>query len=485
MRQHALRLLSAGLLMWLPSAAPAAPSSKEASREIEAKVALESSLEKRLQAVLREALGSEDLIVIVNVALRSEAAPEDSEVMPGVPLKQTQSPEALADPASLTMPMVSRLSATIMVDQSLEAKDVDLITKVATGILGISAARGDALNVEKIKFHKPHAQPDPLRFAVPAASALWLLFAIIALVVFHRKFLAPLLVNLRDITATAMMREHAPSASADDKDGAENEPAAKAGAASQASPAHANGSRPNRPFSFIEQHDLPKLVYILRHTGIAEATTIIQYLPPDIAAKALAELEPGARRQVVGLLSKVTQLDASQVLAVEESLKKRIDFLIGGEDKLVDLLDSLPVSMQNDLIGGLRADSPSLAEAVSKRLVFIDDIAALEAGEIKLLSRRVPAKLLAVLMRASPALRESVLPKLARGTREWLTQEIEFSPEPTPEALESARRPVLAAVSQLVREGRIVLRKKTPASSAPPGAPAAAPPPPPPRGPGA
>jgi flagellar motor switch protein FliG len=158
---------------------------------------------------------------------------------------------------------------------------------------------------------------------------------------------------------------------------------------------------------------------------------------------------------------------------LEESVRQRIDYMIGGEDKLVEVLQAMPASMQSDLLASLRGDDPQIAENVSRRLVLIDDLANLEAAEIKLLSRRVPAKLLAVILKSSATLRLSVLPKLAAGTREWLNQEIELSSEPTPEALEAARQPVLAAVMQLVREGRIVLRKKIPEAAPPPSDPVA------------
>jgi len=462
MRRHTLGLWSAAALL-APALAAAAVTPKEASRELEAKVALESSLEKRLQSVLREALGSNDLIVIVNVALHSESERDDSDAMPGVPVKEAQAADPLAASAGLTMPMVSRLSTTIIVDQDTEAKDVELVKKVAAGILGYSAARGDSLAVEKIKFHKARAQPDTSRYWTLGASALWLFFAAVALAMIQRKFLGPLITNLRDLSAAALLRkggdERAPAAER------EASAAAASTAAASAAPAAAGGSRPGLPFSFLDQGDLPKLVHLLRGSSAETAATVIQYLPADLAGRAMAELDSDARRQIVGLLSRVSELDEAQVRPLEESVRKRIDYLIGGEDKLVQLLESLPAEMQEDLLYTLRAADPETAEAVGRRLVFLDDLAELEPAEIKLLSRRVPAKLLAVILKSSAVLRLSVLPKLASGTREWLNQEIELSQDPTPEALEAARKPVLAAVAQLVREGRIVLKKKAPAAA--------------------
>ena len=464
MPRHDL-ILRAGLAVFLlAGAASAAVTPKEASRELEAKVSLESSLEKRLQSVLREALGTDDVIVIVNVALRSEAAArEDSEVLPGVPVKEAQASDPLADSAALTTPMVSRVSATVIVDQEIEAKDVELAKKVASGILGISSGRGDSLSVERIKFHKPRAQPDALRYVPAGSSLVWLLFAVVGLALLQRKFLGPLITNMRDLSAAALLRrgggeERAPAA----------EREAAAAIATSSAAAAVRAGRPGLPFSFIDRGDLPKLIHLLRESVAEIAATVIQYLPSDVAGKVLAGLEPESRRQVVGLLSRMNELVESQVRPLEESVRQRIDYMIGGEDKLVELLETLPASMQSDLLATLRGADPEVAANVGRRLVLLEDLGALEAAEIKLLSRRVPAKLLAVLLKSSPALSAEILPKLAAGTREWLTQEIELSSDPTPEALEAARQPVLAAVAQLVREGRVVLRKRAPEPKAPP-----------------
>ena len=463
MQTRGLRIWVGVLLFGVAPLASAAATSKEASRELEAKVSLESSLEKRLQAVLRETLGSDDLIVIINVALRSEAEPhEEADVLPGVPAKEAQASDPL-EATGMTMPMVSRLSATIIVDQDTEAKDVELVTKIAAGILGISPARGDTVNVERIKFHKPHAQPDSQRYYPVATSALWLLFAAVALLMLQKKFLGPLITTARDLSTAALMRKSSEERGA----AAEREDSAAAPEAKAAGlEAAAEAARP-LPFSFVTGRDLPKLIYILRGSVEEVVATVVQYLPSDLAGKVLAGLEPEARRQVIGLLSQVNELLENQVRPIEDSLRRRIDYLIGGEDKLVEIFENLPSEMQKDLLHALRAADPAAAENVSRRLVFLDDLAALEPAEIKLVSRRVPAKLLAVVLKSSAALRASILPKLATGTREWLTQEIELSPVPTPEALEAARQPVLAAVVQLVREGRIVLRKKKPEGSLP------------------
>src|SRR5687768_106284 len=75
-----------------------------ASYDVESEVALERSLETRLQAVLRKALDTEDLLVIVNLDVAAADAEQKNpgDIMPGVPIKQNPAtPSALGLPAAL------------------------------------------------------------------------------------------------------------------------------------------------------------------------------------------------------------------------------------------------------------------------------------------------------------------------------------------------------------------------------------------------
>src|SRR5690242_7269330 len=112
MKFPSLLLLAA--LGALPAAAQA-PRRNSTTQDIEAKVALESSVEKRLQAVLRQLLDSDDVVVIANAELLSDSERADIEVLPGVEVKATPgSPAPLELPASL----VKKVSVAVFVDQS-------------------------------------------------------------------------------------------------------------------------------------------------------------------------------------------------------------------------------------------------------------------------------------------------------------------------------------------------------------------------------
>ena len=119
----ALQALTAGTLL----------RAQDGSRSsLEAKLALENSLEKRVRMVLSEALGTEDIIVIISAEMQ-EKDKRSSEIMPGVPQMEKMGQPSLS--SSLTM--VKKISASLIMDKSVSEADAQLAKKLTAGLLGL------------------------------------------------------------------------------------------------------------------------------------------------------------------------------------------------------------------------------------------------------------------------------------------------------------------------------------------------------------
>ena len=83
-------LLFSALAVQLAAAGTQLYAQGVASSPLEAKLALENSLEKRLRLVLAEALGTEDIIVIISADMQEQVQGRKAavEIMPGVPEKE-------------------------------------------------------------------------------------------------------------------------------------------------------------------------------------------------------------------------------------------------------------------------------------------------------------------------------------------------------------------------------------------------------------
>lgn len=458
-------------LLALLAAAAAVPALAQAPRrasavsDLEAKVALESSVERRLQDVLRRVLGADDVVVVVNAELLTDSEKPDTEILPGVTAKEVPgSLSALGLPVSL----VRRVSVTILLDQSIPDEGIALAKQTAERMVGVKAERGDAVTVERMSFRKtppPQAPREGLLTPRAVWSGAWLLAAAMGLLLLIRRFLEPLLSVLRDaadaLRASRTAGSGQPGVPAVAGVPALEEAARAAEAAMRPTPSggHAGDNERVLPFSFIHERDVPTLVTLLENQSSQMAAIILHFLPPALASRALTAMPESRRQEVVSLMATPMLLDMTHVQALESTIRASIDCLIGGEDKVADILTESPRRLQSELLASLKAADGGVGERISRRLVVLEDIARLDDAGLTALSRAVPLKSMAAALKTSPQLAEHVLGRLKTGLGEWLKQEIDLAGDLPERAQELEVRRVVMALSGLVREGRVALRK--------------------------
>ncbi|MDE2292012.1 MAG: hypothetical protein KGL53_08010, partial [Elusimicrobia bacterium] len=232
------------------------------------------------------------------------------------------------------------------------------------------------------------------------------------------------------------------------------------------------------PFSFLRERHIPMLKFLLQRAPGRTASVIVHYLPAKLAVDVLASLPAETRADVAKSMSRVVQLDEENVRQIEDSLRSRIDYLMGGEDKLAEIIDQAPSALQDEMLTAVRSEDPGAADRLGRRVVRLEDIGFLEVADLKTLSRRVPIRSLAAVLRASDDLMARVMPKLTAGLGTWLSQEVELAAVPTPDRLEAERRRVLGTLAQLVKEGAIRVNRPAPLAVPAGAAPRAEPPPP-------
>lgn len=430
-------------------------------------MALESSLEKRLESVLREVLGSKDVVVIVNADMMTEADRKATEIMPGVPPKEF--PAALA-PLAIAPTLVRKLTATVFVDKGLGEADREMARKTVERLLGVSAETG-SVNIEPTSFRREAVlnSGNSNVWAVPAA---WLGFAALALMLVYARFLAPLLMLARELAVSA--KERGPALPAG---GAGPNPVTMAGPsplpALEAPPPPASKELATdvTHFSFIHERDLAALSFLLARDATS-AAIVLNYMTPALAAKFLDQLPTAVRQEAASLMTQTRLLNKHQVHMVEEGLRERLQYLMGGESRLAEILEGANLQVQEELLGALRERDPETAERLTRRIIMLEDLVLLEENDFKTLSRQVTVRSLAAVLAASPDLKDRIIPRLSGGVAEWLIQEVELCGALPPELVETERRRVLTALSRAVREGKIVLRKDGPEPGYEPSPPA-------------
>lgn len=455
--RHARGVVFAVLSLLFPVLARAA-GQDATSRAIEAKVALESSLEKRVALVLNQVLGTDKLVVIINVELLSQQEEDKKlEILPGVPLKETPASSALA----ATLTMVKRIACTVMLDASTSDKDVELARKVAGGLLGLNTERGDSLMIDKMTFY--HEAPFSWRNLMRPPQLfylLWTALALIALLATVSGFFRPLMNLGREMSAALKAQAESAARSVEIPAAAGAGAATSAEGGAAATNGHAEHARDGVPFGFIQERHLPRLAYLLKRESPETAAVVVSYLPAEMGAHLLDGLDSRLRAQTVAKLATVEELGQAKVQAIESSIQSKIEYLVGGEDRVRQILDLASPTAQRSMVDEIKRKHRALGDKLDRDLPRLEDLAALEAGELQSLLKRAPMSSVAQSLKQVPDAAENLLARLPEGLAARLREELELARPISKDRLEEEERRVLTALRQLAREGWIRLHKE-------------------------
>lgn len=451
------------------SAASPTFAAKEVKGGIESKIALETNLENRVKKVLTEITGTDQIIVIVNVQLASEQKEEkkakDQEadfILPGVPIKEAISEKQVADSISAalgddTRTLIKKMTATIIIDKGVSGSVEKVVQQVASGILGIDAERGDQLIIQKISFQR---NPFYWGMLFVPPNIYWVLMVIAAVILSFGSILflfGPFKVFSKDFAAGVM----ATAAALKENSKGEGEESFFKGGAAEAGPAldmresqrsSFGGKEP--PFAFINEDNIKALIFLIKGDTVDTIASIINYLPGELSSKILKELPADKQTQIGVFLSKVKELDPSEIDRLEAKIKNRIGFLSGGREKLTQLLDYSDDQYKDKLLANIRATDAALAEQIQKSLVTLNTLAELDVSSIQNVIKVVsPAIFAQVLKTMQEEAKEKILSTLPTGAAARLRQEIELAKPLTEQRLEAEKRRVVGVIRKMEERG--------------------------------
>lgn len=447
---------------------------------IEQKIALERSFEDRLRGLLEKILGSDRFIVIVNVEPETETTElaretwiqektpgevvrkEKRYVLPGVPVRERLGEEKTPEMGGemkreyervvvLPKSFVRRVVVTIILDEKIEDAFIETVKTVATEIIGLDVGRGDELIIKKQRFSEPS---QTVWATIKSRPIYWPLFAIVFLLflLFPIRFF---LRGLARIFQTVRPREALVAP-----------PAQVLGPAVPFGPAALGGTeekisekmeeKTSRPFDFIKQSNLKHLLYLLKDESAETISVIVSYLSPREATQVMASLPRDLKAGVIKKIARVREVPPDVVDAMEEDIKGKINYIIGGTDQLVEIVGEADKTTREEILESLTEKEPELAEKVRKQIFTFEDIANLDSLSFQTVLREVDLGTISLALRGTPeGLKSKVIGKLSEGAQAMLKQEMELGKPAGKQKIEEAQRKVVRVVRGLQREERV------------------------------
>jgi flagellar motor switch protein FliG len=215
------------------------------------------------------------------------------------------------------------------------------------------------------------------------------------------------------------------------------------------------------PFTYVTDENIKQLAYLLHHEEPWIVAMVISYLSAEHSFKVMEALPPDLQAKVALETALYRQTSLEQVQAIDEDIKQKIDFVVGGMEKLVVILESSDRMSRDNILEYLKNEKPAVYERVRERILMFEDIVNFPKLAMQILVRELKTEQLGRALRnVSPELQQKFFENMSQGAVTLLKEEMEFGRQITDDQIEEERRKILDTIKLMETEGKIAFRKK-------------------------
>jgi len=220
-----------------------------------------------------------------------------------------------------------------------------------------------------------------------------------------------------------------------------------------------------RGFRTLRQADPDQLSTVLRNEHPQLIALILAHLPPEHTAAVLNRLPATLGADVLFRIARMEKVlpdvlqAIEQALGTEAMLSLSTDMsLAGGPAAVAAVLNLVPATIERDLLEGLGARDPALADEIKDLMFTFDDLAKLDDRSLQRVLRDVEVKELALALKAaSEEVKNKILGTMSQRAVAALKEEMEFLGAVRLRDVEAAQGAIVKVVRALEEAGEIVI----------------------------
>ncbi|MDE2290492.1 MAG: tetratricopeptide repeat protein [Elusimicrobia bacterium] len=215
------------------------------------------------------------------------------------------------------------------------------------------------------------------------------------------------------------------------------------------------------PFSYINDANLKNLanLFLLRAEEPWLIAVVLSYLRPEYARQVLTSLPVELQAKVALEALKVRQVTREQIAAIDSDVKENIDYVVGGIERLIQMLEEADPRTRANILDYLQNDKPAVFDYVRKKILLFEDVARFPDREMQAVVRGLKTDVMAkALHGASPEVANKFFANMSAGAASLVKEQMEYQRDLTPAQVEEERARIMDQVKLLEKEGKIVIR---------------------------
>jgi len=307
------------------------------------------------------------------------------------------------------------------------------------------------------------------KWIIPIALVLWLLLFLWGpLASFFRRLNAALEDKTQRIEQTTNLKEESEQETAGEEEGeqaggagGEGEGEGEGEMTEEEKKAEEEAMKKFEPFKYVSDQNIKGLAYLLRKEEPWIVALVLTYLKPEFAKEIFASFPPELQARVAVETATIRQTSLEQVMSIDEYVKKKIDFVLGGIENLIKILNEADKATRENILDYLRNEKPQLYERVREEVILFEDILKFPDNAIQGIVKEIGTEQLARAMRgAPPEYMNKFFTNMSAGAAALLKESMDYGRPLTPEQVEDERKNLMDLISKLEKEGKVTLRKK-------------------------
>ncbi|MBI4656583.1 MAG: hypothetical protein HY746_07545 [Elusimicrobia bacterium] len=212
------------------------------------------------------------------------------------------------------------------------------------------------------------------------------------------------------------------------------------------------------PFTYINEENLKKLIYmfLLKKEDPWVIAVVLSYLKPELSKKVLSMLPLELQTKIALESLAVKQVTREQVKAINKELREKVDFVVGGIERLAQMLEECDLDTKKNILEYLKTQKPEIYEKVRKVIPMFEDVVQYSDRDMQIIIRNVSNEDVArAIHETEPAITEKFFSNMSEGAAKTIKEIMEYSGQVTPVQVDQARAKILDAIKTLEANGSI------------------------------
>lgn len=222
-----------------------------------------------------------------------------------------------------------------------------------------------------------------------------------------------------------------------------------------------------KPFEFVRKTDAIQLLNFIQDEHPQTIALILSYLSSQQASAIISALPPENQADVARRIAVMDRTSPDVIKEVERVLESKLANLvnqdytvIGGVDRVVEILNSTDRSTEKHIMEILEIEDPELADEIRKKMFVFEDILLLDDRSIQRVLRDVDNNELALALKgANEEVQNAIFNNLSKRLAEMIKEDMEFMGPVRMKDVEEAQQKIVNIIRKLEDSGELVISR--------------------------